>query len=65
MNTPAHLFIDQQALYHCPNGDCRREFKSLAAIINHFESENCGFMRFEKVQRRFKDLVSGDRLLTF
>ena len=52
-------------LYHCPNNRCASEFKTLAAIINHLESETCGAMRFETVQRRIGDIVSGDRLLQF
>ncbi|KAJ3472816.1 hypothetical protein NLG97_g10698 [Lecanicillium saksenae] len=44
LNSPAH----QEAIYHCPNPNCR-DFTSLAAIINHLESEACGFTRFEVV----------------
>ncbi|KAK7954966.1 hypothetical protein PG996_015773 [Apiospora saccharicola] len=62
LNSPTH----QQALYHCPNrSGCGKEFKSLAAIINHLESESCGFTRFENVQRGIQSVVSGDRLITF
>ncbi|KAK7910882.1 hypothetical protein PG985_013363 [Apiospora marii] len=62
LNSPIH----QQALYHCPNrGSCGKEFKSLAAIINHLESESCGFTRFEKVQRGIQNVVSGDKLIKF
>ncbi|KAK8041281.1 hypothetical protein PG994_014288 [Apiospora phragmitis] len=61
--TPA---TDQQSLYHCPkSGGCGKEFKSLAAIINHLESETCGFTRFENVQRGIQSVVSGDRLIMF
>jgi hypothetical protein len=52
-------------LYHCPNPRCRVEFKTLGAIINHLESETCGAMRFDAVQRRIGDIVSGKRLLRF
>ncbi|KAI0386063.1 hypothetical protein F5Y04DRAFT_163258 [Hypomontagnella monticulosa] len=62
LNSPAH----QQALYHCPNRNrCGREFKTLAAVMNHLESESCSFTRFENVQRTVGDIVSGNRLLTF
>ncbi|KAI1401163.1 hypothetical protein F4819DRAFT_336613 [Hypoxylon fuscum] len=58
--------IHQQALYHCPNRNaCGREFKSIAAIMNHLESESCAFTRFENVQKSFSDLISADRRLTF
>ncbi|XDG07074.1 hypothetical protein ABKA04_006689 [Annulohypoxylon sp. FPYF3050] len=62
LNSPAH----QQALYHCPNRHrCGRDFKTLAAVMNHLESESCGFSRFEAVQNTVSNIVSGDRLLTF
>ncbi|EON98955.1 putative zinc finger protein [Phaeoacremonium minimum UCRPA7] len=45
LNSPVH----QQNLYHCPNAGCRQDFKNLAGIINHLESESCGFTRFDNV----------------
>jgi hypothetical protein len=56
---------DQQPLYHCPNRGCGREFKALAGIINHLESETCGYMRFEQVQKQMQNLVGSDRRITF
>jgi len=56
---------DQQNLYHCPNRGCGLDFKTLASTINHLESESCGFMRFEAVQRNMGDLISSNRRLTF
>ncbi|KAK8101672.1 hypothetical protein PG999_012046 [Apiospora kogelbergensis] len=62
LNSPTH----QQPLYHCPNRiTCDKEFKSLASIINHLESESCGFVRFEKVQRGFQDLLNMGRQIKF
>ncbi|KAI2469905.1 hypothetical protein F4781DRAFT_392863 [Annulohypoxylon bovei var. microspora] len=62
LGSPVH----QQALYHCPNRNgCGREYKTLAAVMNHLESESCAFMRFEAVQSTVGNLVSGDRRLTF
>ncbi|KAK3385143.1 hypothetical protein B0H63DRAFT_179746 [Podospora didyma] len=61
INSPIH----QQPLYHCPNRSCGSEFKTLAGIINHLESERCNFMHFEAVQNRFADLVSSNRLINF
>ncbi|KAM4061858.1 putative zinc finger protein [Hirsutella rhossiliensis] len=61
LNSPRH----QQALYHCPNYMCAMDFRSLAAVINHLESEACGCTRFETVQRKIGDMVSGNRLITF
>ncbi|KAI1461519.1 hypothetical protein F4805DRAFT_235423 [Annulohypoxylon moriforme] len=62
LNSPAH----QQALYHCPNRHaCGRDFKTLAAVMNHLESESCGYSRFEAVQNTVTQIVSGDRRLTF
>ncbi|KAI0132015.1 hypothetical protein BJ170DRAFT_227397 [Xylariales sp. AK1849] len=58
--------IHQQALYHCPNRHrCGKEFRSLAAVMNHLESESCGFTRFENVQRGINDMISGNRLIAF
>ncbi|OTA69524.1 putative zinc finger protein [Hypoxylon sp. EC38] len=62
LSSPAH----QQALYHCPNRmNCGREFKTLAAIMNHLESESCAYMRFETVRNTLGNIISGDRRLTF
>jgi hypothetical protein len=57
------LCLDQQKLYHCPK--CRKEFVTLAAIINHFESESCGYTRFSNVQTGIRGLTDGSRLLAF
>ncbi|CAI4211291.1 unnamed protein product [Parascedosporium putredinis] len=61
LSSPTH----QQSLYHCPNTACRMDFKNLAAMINHLESESCGFMRFDAVQRTMGNLISSNRLLSF
>lgn len=58
-------FLDQQDLYHCPNRACRLNFKTLASVINHLESESCGFMRFGAVQAKMGNVLSGDRLMKF
>ncbi|KAI3396080.1 hypothetical protein diail_497 [Diaporthe ilicicola] len=59
LQSPAH----QQKLYHCPK--CPKEFVSLASIINHFESESCGYTRFSTVQTGIRALTDGSRLLSF
>ncbi|KAJ0117421.1 zinc finger protein [Diaporthe amygdali] len=59
LQSPAH----QQKLYHCPK--CPKEFVSLAAIVNHFESESCGYTRFSTVQQGVRGLTDGSRLLAF
>ena len=41
------------------------EFKTLAATLNHLESESCGAMRFETVQNKLTGIISGNRMLTF
>ncbi|KAL7629034.1 hypothetical protein AAE478_000552 [Parahypoxylon ruwenzoriense] len=62
LNSPAH----QQPLYHCPNRNiCGRDFKTLAAVMNHLESESCGYTRFENVQTSVSNIVSSNRRLTF
>ncbi|KAF2872157.1 putative zinc finger protein [Massariosphaeria phaeospora] len=50
-----------QKIYHCPGVRCIREFASLAALFNHLESESCGAVRFETVQRSVQNIVGGDR----
>ncbi|KAI8624293.1 hypothetical protein F5Y19DRAFT_322010 [Xylariaceae sp. FL1651] len=58
--------VHQQSLYHCPNLDhCAREFTSLGALMNHLESEICGYTRFETVQRSMRNIISGDKLIAF
>ncbi|KAH8807236.1 hypothetical protein F5884DRAFT_899669 [Xylogone sp. PMI_703] len=61
LNSPIH----QESLYHCPNRGCRKDFKTLAGIINHLESESCGCTRFENVQNSIQGVISGNRLLAF
>ncbi|KAI1382594.1 uncharacterized protein F4822DRAFT_435422 [Hypoxylon trugodes] len=60
LNSPIH----QEALYHCPNPRCGKDFTTLAGIINHLESESCGCTRFENVQRGIQGMVGGNRLIT-
>ena len=61
LGSPAHA----QKVYHCPNGRCRREFVSLAALFNHLESESCRFVRFDQVQRGVGDMIAGNRMIAF
>lgn len=42
-----------------------REFTTLAAIINHLDSEACGFMRFTDLQQGIQVVVSGNRMIGF
>jgi len=59
LNSPAH----QEKLYHCPNSPCKREFTTLAAVMNHLESQSCGYMRFEAVQKYVKRIVDPSRMI--
>jgi hypothetical protein len=61
LNSAAH----RQSLYHCPQRTCRQDFKTLAAFTNHLESEACGYMRFDSVQRQMSGLVSSARRLAY
>ncbi|ROT38007.1 putative zinc finger protein [Sodiomyces alkalinus F11] len=61
LKSPVH----QQSLYHCPNRGCRSDFKSLAGLINHLESESCGYKRFATVQKHMGGMLSRDRMLTY
>ncbi|KAI1345021.1 hypothetical protein F5Y15DRAFT_410705 [Xylariaceae sp. FL0016] len=59
--SPTH----QEALYHCPKrNSCGREFTSLAALMNHLESETCGYTRFENVQRSIQSVIGSGRRIT-
>lgn len=57
--------IHKQMLYHCPNRSCGREFSTLAAAINHLESESCRFMRFHDVQTNVSRIVNPNRMIGF
>lgn len=61
LNSPAH----QQALYHCPSTRCGREFSTAGGLFNHLESETCGAMRFDDVQRHAQAMMNPDRLLNY
>ncbi|KAI0121923.1 hypothetical protein F4814DRAFT_194350 [Daldinia grandis] len=62
LRSPAH----QQNLYHCPSRLlCGREFISLAGIMNHLESESCGYTRFENVQRASQNIMNPTQLISF
>lgn len=60
LHSPAH----KSKIYRCPNRGCADEFKSLAALFNHLESERCGFMRFAQVQQA-GTRVFHNRLIAF
>ncbi|KAH7207884.1 zinc finger protein [Fusarium redolens] len=59
LGSPAH----QQKIYHCPSTSCRKSFTTLAAMIAHLESESCGYMRFEAVQKRVQYIVDPRRMI--
>ena len=62
LKSPRHM----QEIYHCPNSGCRTQFKSLAGMFNHLESESCGFMKFGGVQERVGGVIAGrQRLIEF
>jgi C2H2 type zinc-finger (2 copies) len=62
LNSPAH----QQKYYHCPNKrGCGKDFVTLAALFNHLESESCGFMRFENVNKSANEFLTGKKMITF
>ncbi|KAI1086839.1 hypothetical protein F5B19DRAFT_497961 [Rostrohypoxylon terebratum] len=58
--------VHRPNLYHCPlTQDCGREFASLAAVMNHLESETCGYTKFENVQRTIQSLFTTDDIISF
>ncbi|PHH66089.1 hypothetical protein CDD81_614 [Ophiocordyceps australis] len=59
LKSPTH----QDNLYHCPNLACRREFTTLAAVINHLESESCSYMRFATVQANVERILDPGRMI--
>ncbi|ETS75134.1 hypothetical protein PFICI_13618 [Pestalotiopsis fici W106-1] len=61
LNSAAH----QSNLYHCPKQSCGKQFKNLAAVINHLESESCGYTRFANVQQVVPGVLSGHRMIGF
>ena len=62
LNSPAH----KEKVYHCPNNaKCPKQFRALAGLFNHLESESCSFMRFEKVQQHVGDVLQGNRMISF
>ncbi len=56
-----------QELYHCPNKvRCGLQFKTLAGMFNHLESESCGFIKFNGVQSKVGNILAGNhRLIGF
>ncbi|KAI5818545.1 hypothetical protein BZA77DRAFT_261318 [Pyronema omphalodes] len=63
LNQHLNSSIHQQNLYHCPR--CNKQAKTLAALLNHFESESCGFVTFDGVQRNVEGIVTGGRMIQF
>jgi hypothetical protein len=61
LNSPVH----RQKLYHCPEMACKREFISLAGLVNHFESETCGVMRFGEMQNCIGGIVTGQQRIMY
>lgn len=61
VNSPVH----KEKVYHCPGRACAREFRALAALFNHLESESCGAVRFDAVQRNVCGFLSGKRMIGF
>ena len=65
LNAHLNSSVHKQKVYHCPNTRCSKKFVTLAALFNHLESETCSFIRFEGVQRRLQDVLSGRKLIAF
>lgn len=60
LKSPMH----KQEIYHCPNKvRCGSQFKILAAMFNHLESESCGFIKFNGVQSKVGGILAGDQML--
>jgi DNA-directed RNA polymerase subunit RPC12/RpoP len=61
LNSPVH----SQKYYHCSKRSCGKEFVSLAGLVNHFESEICGAMRFNQVQNNIEGIVTGRNRIAY
>ncbi|KAH4102225.1 hypothetical protein HBI38_045870 [Parastagonospora nodorum] len=61
LNSPVH----KEKAYHCPGRACGGEFSALAALFNHLESESCGTVRFDAVQRNVGGILSGKKMIGF
>ncbi|EMT69390.1 hypothetical protein FOC4_g10001345, partial [Fusarium odoratissimum] len=61
LNSPVY----QEKSYHCPKRDCRKEFTTLTAIINHLDGEACGCTRFGNAQQGIRSMISGNRRIGF
>ncbi|EEY19413.1 conserved hypothetical protein [Verticillium alfalfae VaMs.102] len=61
LNSPA----PQQALYHCPKHEMPQEVCNAGALFNRLESETCGAMRFDDVERHAQAMLNPDRLLNY
>lgn len=59
LESPRH----QQSLYHCMKRSCGKEFKTLAELINHLESEICKIMRFQQVQKSIATIVDPHKMI--
>ncbi|KAF2223081.1 Alpha/Beta hydrolase protein [Elsinoe ampelina] len=59
LDSPTH----QSPLYHCPNkrGNCNKEFLTLGALLNHLESESCGYVKFATVRSNVNGFLSGGK----
>lgn len=53
LKSPAH----EQDTYRCPKAGCARTYKSLSGLVQHFESQSCGFITFDKVQKEARNGV--------
>jgi DNA-directed RNA polymerase subunit RPC12/RpoP len=63
LNQHLGSLIHQSKLYHYLGASCRKDFTALAAMINHLESESCGCMRFDVVQKRVQYIVDPRRMI--
>lgn len=47
--------VHEQAMYRCPKASCGGQYKLLSGLIQHVESESCGVMRFNQVQKQARN----------
>lgn len=61
LKSPTHL----QNIYHCPSRSCGSNFRTLASMFNHLESEKCGFIKFAGVNKNVNNFFSSNRQIAF
>lgn len=55
LNSHLQSGAHEQPIYRCPKDGCARPFRMLSGLVQHVESEICGLMRFDQVQKQARN----------